>query len=364
MVQFLKQAQKIYSAGGFVPKELKAADVQRPDLDTSISLLDECSSFFNELMEDKRLINGTKAVRAIHGSIYNVDIECLNQTTESMAFVKKRLELLSCNVDKCMPHTILNESAVEHAFGRSTSKNGTYNKNLSEYVSQKMKNDEDFFYKICEVPFSNPNTYRKRYSSPVKTNLHIRTIHKIFEEMEPYKANLYTLKSLADEDPHNAIVGIMKDAERVARSQPRRTNRSKWKQSAGYKPMLLVPADTNIQAPMNVFDTNDVVATYDSLTGSLKLIFVDQDVSFNDFYLFGSITGLIMDQKSLEESDGFIVTELRASVSQKMIIMDRSGKYFTYQVDGNNSEHSDIIISETFLKSLYECLPDFITRLF
>ena len=38
------------------------------------------------------------------------------------------------------------------------------------------------------------------------------------------------------------MISVMKAAEKIARSQPRQTNRSKWKETASFRPMNLLPA--------------------------------------------------------------------------------------------------------------------------
>ena len=63
VLQYLRNAQKIYTSGVFVPKDAKPENVVRANLTESISLLDDTASFFCALTETKQAIAQGKDVR-------------------------------------------------------------------------------------------------------------------------------------------------------------------------------------------------------------------------------------------------------------------------------------------------------------
>lgn len=95
---------------------------------------------------------------------------------------------------------------------------------------------------------------------------------------------VYTLRSTADCD------AILNEAERVARSQPRRTNRPKWKETAGYKPIML-KKHPNCAAVTYAFICNDLIAVFDPLTSAAKFLFIKNN-SISYTYLDMSVATL------------------------------------------------------------------------
>ena len=347
VLQYLRNAQKIYTSGGFVPKDAKPENIVRANLTESISLLDDTASFFCALTETKQAIAQGKDVRGAHGTVYHVTTGCLAKTRMGLDLVKKRIELLGCrNIVSCKPYTLLNETGIEHSFGRSTIQNGTYNKTLRDYVSQKMKSEEDFFFKICKIPFSNPSTYRKRYADPVKVDLDIGVVLNILKNSKHLQKDAYTLRSSADCDD------VLTEAERIARSQPRRTNRSKWKETAGFKPLMLVAAPN--KPVIHGFMKNDVVAVFDSITSNVKFLFVNDNYTLNDIYLFESINGCPMDQWGPEDNTDFIVRlSITMFVNTKTLLKDKGDCYFVFNHPLPNSTDR-IRMPISYLKAIEE----------
>ena len=102
VIEYLKNAQKIYLSGGFVPKEVKAKDVERAELVKAISLLNESATYFSQLTEIKQSIVDGTVVRGLHGTVYHVTTGCIEKTKTSLELVKKRIELLGCvNAELC-----------------------------------------------------------------------------------------------------------------------------------------------------------------------------------------------------------------------------------------------------------------------
>ncbi|KAL5253832.1 hypothetical protein ACHWQZ_G013566 [Mnemiopsis leidyi] len=353
VIEYLKNAQKIYLSGGFVPKEVKAKDVERADLAKAISLLNESAAYFSQLTKIKQSIVDGTVVRGLHGTVYHVTTGCLEKTKTGLELVRKRIELLGCvNAELCQPHTLLNETGLEHSFGRSTIKNGTYNKSLKEYVSQKVNSEENFFFKICTVPFSNPCTYRKRYDEPKKVNLGIDTVLKVLKNVKRLQTDVYTLRSTADSDT------VLSEAERVARSQPRRTNRSKWKESAGFKPMMLKKHPNCVLT--YAFTCNDLIAVFDPLSSAAKFLFLRNNYTLNQLYLFGHVSGNPVDQWGPEEETDLVVrTSITRSISINTIIKDKNDCYFVFNKPLDISNR--LKVPETFLKAIQDSIEIFQT---
>ena len=75
-------------------------------------------------------------------------------------------------------------------------------------------------------------------------------------------------------------------------AQPRKPNRSHWKQNFGHAPTVPINEVNNTE-PLLQFKENDVLVTKNGL-GGFNLLFVKSDIQFADFFENRMVVGIPM----------------------------------------------------------------------
>ena len=149
----------------------------------------------------------------------------------------------------------------------------TFNKSLKEYCSQKLKNDEDLIMKVSTTLFSQPVLKRKRYQEPVSANINAsKVLLAVKDSLSHVPDNLrYTMESLGYREGLNHNQKVMVEALQILAAQPRKPNRSHWKQNFGHAPTVPINEVNNTE-PLLQFKENDVLVTKNGLGGFNLLI--------------------------------------------------------------------------------------------
>lgn len=160
--KFFFAVKKFYDAISYVPRnttrcrsELKLTD--------SIELASPCVKLFSSMQKAKEELYPTRT-SFIHadGMPWTTTIKCLISTWNSWKALQKRLEFFDQNlVTQVDPHTITNESLIEHGFGSQKSRGQGNLQNPQEYIQTKRLKGVDFHLKMCQMPFNQHSLSKK-----------------------------------------------------------------------------------------------------------------------------------------------------------------------------------------------------------
>lgn len=255
-----------------------------------------------------------------------------------------RLEALNCsNMDKVKLYTCLNESPIEHGFGIISS--GTTAGSMYDFAVGQRKAQTDMVLKYVDA-FSKPHQYRKRYfEMPGVNKMDYKSLDELRESVysEASYSSQFTVTSLEQINKNHPEINI-KDLAAIlntAKAQPRRTNRAKWKEEAGFRPQMLSEND-----PRVLFKKNDVLC-YVLASGETGFLSVEKDVPKLRFLKTNSVVGFVLTRK--EQS--FTVSNSRISVTETSIIRDAYGQYCVCHAKPTPTLKV-VKLSEEFLDSL------------
>jgi len=194
--------------------------------------------------------------------------------------------------------------------------------------------------------FSKPLEYRKRYfEMPAESKMDYACLDKLRETVfsETVRSSYFRITSI--EQISRNCPEEAKDLASVlntAKAQPRRTNRAKWKEEAGFRPQMLTEDDPRI-----LFKKNDVIC-YVLATGDVGLLCVEKDISKLRFCKTKSVVGLVLTPKG---NNSFAVSTDRISVIESAIVLDAYGQYCTCPTKPTQ-KLKVVKLNEDFLESL------------
>ena len=280
--QFMKAINNMYEAAGYISRKAPRSEAAKDALGVALTKLEKASEFFVEIQDVKRLEKNLKGVRSAHGAVYYQDIDCLAKTAINCRILEKWLLSSDCrNISSSTVYSMANEAIIEHGFGLSTMKGHSFNKTMREYALQKLKFDADLIMKTTQTSFSQPLLYRKRYQEPLVSNITCTEVQAAVQEARkliPEKEK-FTVVSFGDRQDHTAEVKVLVEAVRILGAQPRKPNRSHWKQNSGYAPTI--PANETHVDVILQFQENDIICVKTAF-GAVLVVIVE-DVPFINY---------------------------------------------------------------------------------
>lgn len=342
-VSFLTAVQAGYKSIGYISRSAKANEAVRPTQQQTLDELSKCSEFFSSWDKKMKTMTGKTSVRGANGAIISEVTDCIASSNEAIKININRLEALNCsNMDKVKLYTCLNESPIEHGFGIISS--GTTAGSMYDFAVGQRRAQTDMVLKYVDA-FSKPHQYRKRYfDMPGVSKMDYKSLDELRESVysETSYSAQFTVTSLEQISRNNPeIVKDLAVIFNTAKAQPRRTNRAKWKEEAGFRPQMLSEND-----PRVLFKKNDVLC-YELATGEIGFLSVEKDVPKLKFLKTNSVVGFVL----IRKKQSFTVSNNRISVTETSIIRDAHGHYCVCHAKPTPTLKV-VKLSEDFLDSL------------
>ena len=104
----------------------------------------------------------------------------------------------------------------------------------------------------------------------------------------------------------------------IAKPQPRRTTRDKYKQEAGYRPVM----NQIIARPEQAFHKNDVIP-YENADGTISLLLMTTDIKQTSFLSQHAVAGSLLMQS--DEDASLYTTKLK-------LLLRNEGKLLAYRI--------------------------------
>ncbi|KAL5255488.1 hypothetical protein ACHWQZ_G010908 [Mnemiopsis leidyi] len=345
-INLWKAVQNGYTSCGFISDKISAKNAVKPTNKQAKMGISQCCQFLEGWDKKKKAVLGKQSVQGKDGSICSSDVECLIETKKAMEINLDRLKSLQChNLQNVHIYTMFSEAHAEHGFGNMPF--GT-SRSLLDFATGMRNASLNMLLRYVKTNFSQPAEYRKAYLEPENEPvLDVDELTEMMADLKPlieksprYHVVSSHIKSSGDVD--NTYSETLREALNIARSQPRRTTRQYYKESAGYAPQVLEE-----QHPDFLFQKHDVVA-HENIDGTIGIISVSVNLTKNEFEKNGSIVGnrLVRKDETLEYNFAELIT-----VKSKFLLRDRLGSYLTYD-SGYSSCDENIYLSGKFLSDV------------
>ena len=277
-VEFSSAIALFYDAISYTPRNSRRN--HQVKLTDSIELSSSAVKLFSKMQDAKEDLYPTRKT-FVHadGMPWSKTIKCLVDTVDSWKALLKRLEFLEPNLpSKVDPHTITNESVLEHSFGSTKTRGQGNSQNPQEYTQTKRLRCVDFHLKMCKMPFNQHCLSRKEeeksYQSIEERSLKIsfKEIQKLFQ-----KAG----ENSVSPDEEDAVLNdeqttLLKNAYALSKSVPRQSGRNRWREKAGFNPNMLTE-----EAPVGVLLMGDLLS-YSNIDDSIEHYIVQKDFDLLD----------------------------------------------------------------------------------
>lgn len=289
-----------------------------------------------------KTMHGKKSVRGAEGAVYSEIVDCITCSETAVKLNIERLTSLNCsNLENAKLYTCLNESPIEHGFGFLSS--GHSSRSMVDYAINQRKAKADMLQRYTNTGFSQPHQYRKRYlEMPNEKKLSHKEVETLLKDINKHIVGTkhYTIVS-AESLSNDTNMDTVRAAISIAKAQPRRTNRAKWKEEAGYRPQTLAESDVR-----NIFVKNDVVC-YTTLAGDHQLLIIASNVPKQIFSKRQALGGHVLEHLKKRK---YTILSDRISVLEQYIARDLSGDYFV--CSSRPTKTNNVTLSEDFLESL------------
>ena len=131
----------------------------------------------------------------------------------------------------------------------------------------------------------------------------------------------------------NTYLTKLLSAVNIAKAQPRRTTRTKYKEEAGYRPVMNAQV---IQDPKDriIFFENDLFI-FKNADGTNSVLIIVENISQNDFILHKAVVGKLVEECH-DHADCFQLIDLEekyVSVEEDALLTDRTSGCPSYSVD-------------------------------
>ena len=331
-----------YKACGYLSDSTKAGDAVKPSSDETFEHAKTFGDYFNNFKDAALSRCGTKSVAGPNGCPASKSIECLTATVRSMDISKQRLKILrNANDNKLKAYTLINESYIEHGFGAQPD---STLKSLRDYAIGQRNARLLMLQRHTITGFSDPVEYRKRYMEiPSERKLPAEKIAalvtKLAITLEGHPKFMVVSSSRSNEE-HKKTLQLLN----IAKAQPRRSTRDKYKAESGFGPTTCKPVLPSITEVI-LFHQHDVIAftTHDDCQ---TLLIVEENVKMDDFKNHGLVKGSVL----IECDDSFQIGP-KTCVAEAAILRDnKEGSYFVYPGVLDNS--NCVLISPDFFTDL------------
>ena len=286
-------------------------------------------------------ISGYKqTVQGKDGSVCTKDVQCISDTKRAMDINLARLEFMQCsNLNNIRIYTMFSEAHAEHGFGNMPQ--GT-SRSLLDFATGMRNTLLNMLLRYVETNFSQPAEYRKAYFEPENDPvIDVGELTRMMSGLAPLMENSprYFVISKHIDGPDSGSASVLREALNIARSQPRRTTRQYYKESAGYAPQTLLEQDTEL-----LFQKDDVVA-HEKVDGTIGFMAVSVNLTKEEFEKNGSVIGTVLEQTN--EQFQYRCGDL-TTVRSKFLLRDRLGSYLCFDASQRDS-YEFYYLSETYL---------------
>lgn len=295
-------------------------------------------------------IAGKKCVAGPDGAISSKSIDCIAVTVQSLDIILSRLRYLnSTNMEQLQLFTAVNESAIEHGFAAQPF--NTQHTFLDYAIGQR-NNRLKMLQDHSVTEYSCPKQYRKSYfETPTEGCLASREVSSLVKELSKELANGPKFVVISSKTSKGDVARTkLLSAVNVAKSQPRQTTRGKYKQEAGYKPVM---NHQSYEDPGNkvIFYKNDLLP-YKDYDGTSRLMLVEEDITQKDFIDHKAVVGKPV--QTCQEHDECLhaLGEKRISVEECNLMTSQTNGQILSCPSIHRAESVCFKVPETFLNDI------------
>ena len=287
----------------------------------ALSLLNSMQEEYQEKYPSRKVFHGAD------GAVATGTIQCMQQTVDGWKELMKRADHFEKGLGKSItPHTVTNESNVEHAFGTKKSGQG-HLLSLEEYVQAKRSTRVNFQLKMCSLPFTQNVKGKLRdkgyqdIQQASKLDLTLPQLKEVIQADNRTFTNAAPVDVVSEQDKIN-----LKKVYLLAKTVPRNGMRSRWRETGNYQPSFL-SKDTS-----GKLSKGDMVFFSDA-ENSLQFLIVQKDFEMSDIskrlpvhLALDKKKKLNVDLSKLVYVDGFILTVPGSlfSVSYGQVMFDHA----------------------------------------
>ena len=184
-------------------------------------------------INDKRKLLLDRYVSTEQGGIYLQTIVCLEESLQSMEIIRENLSKFPGKLDT---YSFINESPVEHGFGKSVQQSQYHVLSMKTYAQRKVGSEKEFIRKTCETPYSYYLTEDKQYQMPKKFPV---TAHAVFNELKIISQMRETKEPSKITNAIKSEMKSLQEISKVYQPQPSQSVRDKYKSRCGYEPTIV-----------------------------------------------------------------------------------------------------------------------------
>ena len=243
-LKFSKELNSFYRAISYTPRHGFALE-KRKTLEECIQLAKPFVDLLSSMQKEcERRFPNLKSFYGIHGAVWTQTFRCFETSLSAWTAVQKRLAYFDDSLsDKVNPHTLTNESPLEHSFGFTVEKSPGQLQNQHEYIHNKMKHEVDFQLRLTKVNFCQKLKVKlrdKSYQDLDEEKKSILSVKEIWSILLPRKSRSKVCEPSSSSHPNSSDERVLKQAFLLSKSVPRRSNRAKYKAESGFAPTMYI----------------------------------------------------------------------------------------------------------------------------
>ena len=339
-IELWSSIQQGYVSCGYISDKTTAKQASKPTNGQAKEGIEKSCQFLEQWDARKKLALNKQTVQGKDGSVCTKDVQCISDTKRAMDINLARLEFMQCsNLNNIRIYTMFSEAHAEHGFGNMPQ--GT-SRSLLDFATGMRNTLLNMLLRYVETNFSQPAEYRKAYFEPENDPvIDVGELTRMMSGLAPLMENSprYFVISKHIDGPDSGSASVLREALNIARSQPRRTTRQYYKESAGYAPQTLLEQDTEL-----LFQKDDVVA-HEKVDGTIGFMAVSVNLTKEEFEKNGSVIGTVLEQTN--EQFQYRCGDL-TTVRSKFLLRDRLGSYLCFDASQRDS-YEFYYLSETYL---------------
>ena len=305
--EFCYFVHQIYNTAGLIPSslltrpstELSAEEkgivrCRGISLNMAVSELKKCVTYLNNMLNLRQKILGIESVDGPGGFISLRTMKSLNNNLRTLTRIAIMIDLEKSsrrliNEECVRVYAILNESDIEHMFGKNYQSLTSEHAEMHEYLYAKRKIEMLKILKMCQTPFHFVSR-KKDYADPIQSEskVGVMKVLGLIHELQP-KETIRTKQ----EPKSKADKAVVKLARTLTHGMRSKSNRSVHKPSAFYPPTGInfeVVRTENLEL-METDEELDIDGLHTSFAVLKNGIQVQRDewvlFKFSDKYLIG-----------------------------------------------------------------------------
>ena len=265
---YCEAISNLYDAISYVPPH---GNPKQMTLDECIEQAEICRSLLSDMQKERVSISPSRnTFIGCDGIPWSKTISCLERTVESWKVLKARMEILAPGSSQLIyPHSICNESYVEHSFGFIKNQGQGHNLSQEEYIQAKRSHMVDFQMRMCKLPFNQHTKTKLRdkgYQSleSREVPMSLKEFKEIFHYGKPVVQ--------PEENVSQADQQLLKRAHLLSKYVPRQSSRNRWRAMSGQTPSMIANRNAS------TLHENDMVF-FRSIEGDISKLIVKKSFS-------------------------------------------------------------------------------------